>query len=72
MTYLQGFRARSWIEFSLLKKCVSLIVRPGNASIPPPPQILFVPLHQRHLHILTREYLLAIGPRPRQFSSENT
>lgn len=22
MTYLQGFRARSWIEYSLLKKCV--------------------------------------------------
>lgn len=27
MTYLQGFRARSWIEYSLLKKWVNFFLR---------------------------------------------
>jgi hypothetical protein len=33
MTYLQGYRARSWIEYSLLKKCVNFTVGPALNSL---------------------------------------
>ena len=33
MTYLQGYRARSWIEYSLLKKCVNLTMGPQRKSL---------------------------------------
>jgi len=74
MTYLQGYRARSWIEYSLLKKYVNFTMGPSTNKVShfSPPQILPVPLHQRHLHILARKYLSATGPRPRQFASKNS
>ena len=61
LTYLQGYRARSWIEYSLLKKCVNFTVGPAINKVSnfSPSQILPVPLHQRHLHIFARKYLLA-------------
>ena len=73
MTYIQGYRARSWIEYSLLKKCVNFMrLTTNEVSNLPPSQILPVPLCKRHFHFLAREYLLATGPRPRQFASENS
>ena len=35
MTYLQGYRARSWIEYSLLKKCVYLTIRSTMDGLKP-------------------------------------
>lgn len=74
MTYLQGYRSRSWIEYSLLKKCVGFTMKLTMRKISnfPPSQILPVPLCQCHLHILARKYLLATCPRPRQFASKNS
>jgi len=74
MTYLQGYRARSWIEYSLLKKYVNFTTGPNMNKVShfPPSQILPVPLHQRHLHILARKYLSATSSRPRQFASKNS
>ena len=34
MTYLQGYRARSWIEYSLLKKCVNSALEPRLTKSP--------------------------------------
>lgn len=67
ITYLQGYRARSWIEYSLLKKCVDFTMESATNKVPnfPPSQILLVPLRQCHLHILARKHLLATRPRPR-------
>ena len=64
MTYLQGYRARSWIEYSLLKKCVNPAVGPtlNQVSNPPPSQILPVPLRQRHFYIFARKYVFATCP----------
>jgi hypothetical protein len=74
MTYLQGYRARSWIEYSLLKKYVdsTMGLAMNEISNFTPSQIFPIPLRQRHLHILARKYLLAIGPGPRQLASKNS
>ena len=74
MTYIQGYRARSWIEYSLLKKCVDFTTRLTTNEVSNflPSQILPVPLRKRHFHILACKYLLAAGPRPCQFASENS
>ena len=74
MTYLQGYRARSWIEYSLLKKCVGFTIGliMNEVSSFPSSQILPVPFRKRYFHILARKYLLAAGPRSCQFASENS
>jgi hypothetical protein len=58
LSYVQGYRARSWVEYSLLKKWVFNYIHQGylHADIF---QILPLPSHQCRIHLPSREHLLA-------------
>jgi hypothetical protein len=73
LTYGEGYRARSWIEYSLLKKYHDQlrgnIERHIDAIFP---QILSFPLSQRRLHLSNGEHILAASPGPCEFPSQDT
>jgi hypothetical protein len=70
LTYVQGYRARSVVEYSLMKKCVyvdRMLVLPNVAR-----QILPVSPGERGLHLFACLDVLATCPRPGQLASENS
>lgn len=71
LCYVQGFRARSWVEYSLLKKSVPSTT-PVSLLLTHYSKIFQLPSSQRRLHISSRNNILAALPRPRRFSCQDS